>query len=185
MKKKHSIIINIPDIGSVLFERSKIAKYINISVKPPAQIRAAVPRGISFEEATIFVIKKEDWIKRTIHKIHHRSVTQDMPQIIDKEYATDFLLKRLEKIAKMDGFIYNKAIIRNQKTRWGSCSGKNNISLNMQLINLPDTLLDYVILHELVHTLIKNHSQLFWSTLNKFVGDAKVLDKQLKKYILY
>ena len=107
-----------------------------------------------------------------------------MPQIIDKEYATDFLLKRLEKIAKMDGFIYNKAIIRNQKTRWGSCSGKNNINLNMQLMNIPNYLIDYVILHELVHTKVKNHSPLFWGSLNRYVGNAKAIDKELKKYSL-
>jgi predicted metal-dependent hydrolase len=95
-------------------------------------------------------------------------------------------------MAKIHNFKYNKVSIRNQKTKWGSCSAKNNISLNINLVRLPDELRDYVILHELVHTRFKNHSKEFWAELNKFVGDsstnssrkAKELSKRLKKYRL-
>jgi hypothetical protein len=95
-----------------------------------------------------------------------------------------FLLNRLANLAKEHKFIYNKATIRNQKTRWGSCSAKNNISLNIQLINLPKILIDYVIIHELVHTYIKNHSRLFWITMEDYLPNAKVLDRSLKRYYL-
>ena len=81
-------------------------------------------------------------------------------------------------------FVYNKVTIRNQKTRWGSCSGKNNINLNMKLMNIPNHLIDYVILHELVHTKVKNHRPLFWGSLDIYVGNAKAIDKELKKYSL-
>jgi hypothetical protein len=72
--------------------------------------------------------------------------------------------------------------VKNQKTRWGSCSDKNNINLNINLVRLPDELIDYVILHELVHTRIKNHSHQFWEEMNKVVEDPKSLDKKLRQY---
>jgi predicted metal-dependent hydrolase len=75
--------------------------------------------------------------------------------------------------------------VKNQKTRWGSCSEKNNINLNVNLVLLPDELIDYAILHELVHTRVKNHSKRFWAELDKLVGDAKKNDKKLKNHRLH
>ena len=66
------------------------------------------------------------------------------------------------------------------KTRWGSCSAKNNINLNMLIMYLPKHLQDYIILHELVHTRIKNHSNHFWNVLDGIVGDARGMNKELK-----
>ena len=79
-------------------------------------------------------------------------------------------------------FEYNRVFIKEQKTRWGSCSGQNNINLNVNLVRLPQELIDYTLLHELVHTRIKNHSPRFWSQLDDLLGDAKRLDKKLSKY---
>ena len=100
--------------------------------------------------------------------------------IIDKEKAKKKLTDRLHYLTEKHGFTYNKVIIRNQKTRWGSCSSKNNISLNMKLVLLPDELMDYVILHELVHTRIPNHSKEFWAELDNYVGNARVIAKRLR-----
>jgi predicted metal-dependent hydrolase len=91
----------------------------------------------------------------------------------------------LEELAKIHSIKYTRASIRNQKTKWGSCSAKNNVSLNINLVRLPDELRDYVILHELVHTRFKNHSKMFWAELDRFVGGrAKELSKKLKNYRL-
>jgi predicted metal-dependent hydrolase len=176
--------IQIADIGTVLFEYSKKAKRINISVKHPAKIRVAIPEGISLEKAKKFAISKEVWIKRSLIKLKLRVKIPLSSNPIDLEYGKSYLSTRLEELSIKHGFKYNKVTIKNQKTRWGSCSGYNNISLNLNLITLPSNLIDYVILHELVHTLIKNHSPLFWSSLDKYVGNAKSLNKELKKYIL-
>ena len=176
--------IQITNIGSVLFECSKRAKHINISVKYPSKIRVAIPQGISFTQAKNFTISKEVWIKRNLLKLKSRTTISLSSNPIDLEYAKSYLSKRTDELSKKHGFKYNKVTIKNQKTRWGSCSGYNNISLNLQLTSLPSNLIDYVILHELVHTLIKNHSPLFWGSLDKYVGNARSLDKELKKYIL-
>ena len=182
--RNQSQTINIPNIGPVLFEKSKKAKHINISVKPPATIRVAVPRGISYRKAATFASTKVNWIKKTLHKMSLRQENLVKLQPVNRNEAKLHLLNRLDELASMHGFTYNKATIRNQKTRWGSCSRKNNISLNMQLMRLPSKLSDYVILHELVHTIVKNHSPLFWSTLLQFVPDAKRQNRRLKKYII-
>ena len=102
--------------------------------------------------------------------------------IIDKVKAKKKLTNRLKQLAVQHGFTYNKVYIRNQKTRWGSCSHKNNISLNMKLVLLPEELVDYVILHELVHTRTHDHSKRFWAELDKYVGDGKAMAKRLRKY---
>ena len=105
---------------------------------------------------------------------------------INETEAKALLKNRLKELSEIYGFEYNRVFIRNQKTRSGSCSAQNNINLNINLVRVSNELQDYVILHELVHTKIKNHSIRFWKKLDKYVGDAKYYDKLLKKedYIL-
>ncbi len=184
MQTRFSKKIEIQPFGFVLFETSTRAKHINISIKSLNSIRVAIPIGVSYCEAYKFFSSKLNWTINTLNKIKLRSKQIECSRVVDVEYAKRFLLNRLEELAKEHSFTYNKATIRNQKTRWGSCSAKNNISLNMQLINLPDKLIDYVILHELVHTYIKNHSRLFWLTLENYLPNSKILDQSLKKYYL-
>ena len=180
----NSKIIEIERIGSVLFERSNRAKHLNISVKAPSKVRVAVPRGISFEKAKNFTHSKIEWIGRHLLKLQLRPKIHLFDRPVDKQVAKEFLDGRVRELADKFGFVYNKVTIRNQKTRWGSCSGKNNINLNMKLMNIHNHLIDYVLMHELVHTKVKNHSPLFWGSLDIYVGNAKVLDKELKKYHL-
>ena len=180
----NSKIIEIERIGSVLFERSSRAKHLNISVKAPAKVRVAVPRGISFKKAKKFTHSKIGWIYKHLLKIQLRPKIHLFDKSVNKQAAKEFLGVRIKELADKFGFVYNKVTIRNQKTRWGSCSGKNNINLNMKLMNIPNHLIDYVILHELVHTKVKNHSPFFWGSLDIYVGKAKAIDKELKKYSL-
>ena len=179
-----SKIIEIERIGLVLFERSSRAKHLNISIKAPAKVRVAVPRGISFEKAKKITHSKIGWISKHLLKIQLSPKIHLFDKPVDKQSAEEFLERRIKKLADKFGFLYNKVTIRNQKTRWGSCSGKNNINLNMKLLNIPNHLIDYVILHELVHTKVKNHSPLFWDSLDRYVGNAKAIDKELKQYRL-
>jgi len=107
-------------------------------------------------------------------------------RIIESIYrfeAKRILPGRLAELAGRFGFQYNKVGIRNNKRNWGSCSGRNNISLNLQMMKLPDNLIDYILLHELVHTKIKNHGPLFWEKLDEFTGKkARALAKEVRSY---
>jgi len=99
-----------------------------------------------------------------------------------RKEAKKYLPARTRELARLHGFYYKKVIIKNNRTRWGSCSDKNNINLSLHLMRLPKHLCDYVLLHELVHTVHKNHSKQFWKLLDKLTGDARALDKELKNY---
>ncbi len=88
---------------------------------------------------------------------------------------------RVRELAERHGFSYGRLFIKDLRSRWGSCSVVNNINLALQLMRLPDELVDYVILHELVHTRVKNHGASFWRLLDQVSGDAKGLDKRLRK----
>jgi predicted metal-dependent hydrolase len=97
-----------------------------------------------------------------------------------------FLLPRIKELAGKHGFTCNRVTIRNNRRNWGSCSPANNISLNLQMMKLPDELIDYILLHELVHTKIKNHSHRFWEELNLHTHNrARELSQQVKKYSTY
>ena len=100
------------------------------------------------------------------------------------EEAKKVLPKRLAELADGHGLKYSRCSVRDSHGRWGSCNTKGNISLSMYLILLPEELIDYVLLHELCHTLEMNHSENFWAKLeNMCKGNAKRMRKQLKSYI--
>jgi len=186
-----AITVEFNVIGPVLFERSKRAKRVVISVKPFKGVRVAVPYRFSFNRAEEFILTQTDWIKRQIEKMkqyeQEYNFTSGANGDIDKAKAKSMLTGRLKYLAEKHGFTYNRVFIRNQRTRWGSCSHKNNISLNMKIVKLPDELVDYVILHELVHTRKKDHSKGFWAEMDKLVGNGKKMASRLRKYgiILY
>jgi predicted metal-dependent hydrolase len=97
--------------------------------------------------------------------------------------AHQILPQRLESLAKANRYSYNRLSIKRTLTRWGSCSSKNNINLSIYLMKLPDELVDYIILHELAHTRVKNHKLEFWRELDTLThGNAKAFAKKLKQY---
>ncbi len=155
-------------------------------MKPLRGVRVAVPYRLSLKKAEEFVHAKSDWINKHLERIkqyerEYEANSQNAPGI-DRAKAKRKLSRRLKYLADKHGFTYKRAFIRNQRTRWGSCSQKNDISLNMKLVRLPDELMDYVILHELAHTRCKNHSSEFWAELDRLVGNGKGMDAQLKAY---
>jgi len=99
--------------------------------------------------------------------------------------AGKHLPQRIKELASVHCFSFNRLTVRNNKTRWGSCSRDNNISLHIQLMRLPRHLTDYIILHELGHTVHKNHGKQYWQLLDKITGgNAKKLDKEMNQYRL-
>jgi len=182
---------NLPGIGPVLFERSKKAKAVLTTIKPFEVIRVAVPFGMSYQQAEEIVLSKRRYweeqvaAKRKVEAEHEALKAQkEVKQECNRKEVKEQLVGRLQTLAQQHGFTYNRVFVRSQKTKWGSCSGANNINLNCKLVELPDHLIDYVILHELMHLKHKNHGKDFWAELSTFVGDAKAVNKELKKYKL-
>jgi predicted metal-dependent hydrolase len=182
-----STVCEIPGVGPVVLAPSKRARYLRITIKPDRTVRLTVPRAVTAKKAQQFLNSKIPWIKKHLRKLEELDIDRGrapLPQI-DEVRARAALIERLLELAELHDFRFNKVSIRNQKTKWGSCSAKNNISLNVNLARLPAGLRDYVILHELVHTRIKNHSKKFWTELDKYVNNgAKELRRKLRGYRL-
>jgi predicted metal-dependent hydrolase len=167
-----------------LFETSK-AKRLRITLKDENNLLISLPAGLSRKKAMIFIESKKTWIEKQRAKYisdirFTRSLIQEN-DFSDREEQKKILIKRAEFLAEKYGFKFNRITIRNQKTRWGSCSSKKNINLNINLARLPQYLMDYVILHELTHLIVRDHNRKFWSRLEKFYPDAAFTRKQFKK----
>ena len=133
--------------------------------------------------------KKEGNVFLTVKDFSSSESQAFIEKVIAEIYrfeAKNILPARLSKLAEQFGFSFNKVTIRNNKRNWGSCSSRNNISLNLQMMKMPDNLIDYILLHELVHTEIKNHSPKFWEKLNQVTGNkARLLAKETRRYSTY
>ncbi len=165
--------------------RSPRAKNLRITVRTDRTVVVTAPWRCTKGYAERYVQSKMNWIHKVLKKydVIDQFQKENPTAIPDIEKGQDRLFIRLKELATQHGFFYRRACIRNQKTRWGSCSSQNNINLNVSLIKLPEHLQDYVILHELVHTVHKNHSKAFWAKLDEVAGGkAKHYRQQMKQY---
>lgn len=101
---------------------------------------------------------------------------------IYRQQGEKYLPERVCQLAAAYGFSYRQITLRNNRSRWGSCSFSDNISLNVQLMQLPFELIDYVILHELCHTQEKNHSARFWALMDRVCPTWRNDRKALRAY---
>ena len=100
----------------------------------------------------------------------------------NKDKALSIVKDRIEYFNNFYNFKWNRIVIRNQKTRWGSCSRKGNLNFNYKIALLPPKSADYIIVHELCHLGEFNHSQKFWDLVAKTIPDYLVIRKDLRKY---
>jgi len=161
---------------------------MSIVVTTSGDVHITLPCRVTVRQAEDFLREKSDWIaarrrRASLIRLRHRQLIGDGPPPSRKN-AEEVLRKRLDHLARKYGFPLNKVTIRNQKRRWGSCSADNNISINEKLARLPDRLIDFVLLHELIHTRIKNHAKEFWLELGKYVDTVETLRKELRQYRL-
>ena len=168
-----------------MLERSRRAKHFNLTIKPMNVIRVAVPPGVSFMDAELFARSKKQWLRKHLEKIEVMArEIEDAVAVypVDRRAARQVLVCRLNQLSEALCLPYNKVFVKCQKTRWGSCSMANNINLNLNLVRLPQELMDYAIIHELVHTKVKNHGRQFWERLTLCLPDAESLDRELDRY---
>lgn len=99
-----------------------------------------------------------------------------------KSVARKYILARVETLSEALLLPYNKLYIRSQKRKWGNCSSEKNISINWRLIKAPEFVIDYIIIHELCHTIIMNHSAHFYTMLRSHCLDCEAAQKWLDRY---
>ncbi len=147
---------------------------LKISKAPIQNVRIHLKQGL----LNIQYPQNHD-VKSNVIQEHIRYGIEEALRVAAKNY----LPLRLHLLAQEHNFTYNRVFIKNLKSRWGSCSHVNNINLNLHLMRLPDHLIDSVLLHELCHTIEKNHGPEFWRLLNKVTGgNAKNLDNEMKNF---
>ena len=197
------------DIGEVTYVQNNRAKNLSIRINQQGEVKVTIPRYISRRRAEGFLISKKAWISRKLSEINQ--LTEDAPIINEGDVLSirgkeipvvvqlgekgvedamwrillkegqNYLPDRISELAGTYNLIYSEVKVRKMKTRWGSCTSRNSINLNSWLMMLPDHLMDYVILHELVHTIHKDHSKKFWNTLDGIMeGSSKRLRKELR-----
>jgi predicted metal-dependent hydrolase len=168
----------------IAYRRSKRARNLRITIDPTPAITVTVPANLSLKYAEEFVQSKQAWIQKHLCKIREKG-QPTQPDLSQDELneAQDELFSRLDYFSREHDLPYNRAAFRCQKTKWGSCSSQNNISLNINIAFLPAHLQDYILLHELCHIRHKNHSRDFWTQLDIYCdGRAKEYAKELKTY---
>jgi predicted metal-dependent hydrolase len=174
----------------VTFSSSNRARHIRIAIDSNLKIKVTYPNKIKIQKAEDFFKSQLVWTTNNLIKLTKRleiksnNIKASQKKLTRQEFLAknQYLIQRCSSLAKEHNFQVKNISLRRQKTIWGSCSGSNSISLNSNLAFLNDDLIDYVILHELAHTKVKNHSQHFWDELKKVLPKAKLLDKELRNY---
>ena len=165
-------------------------KTIAIQVNSDLSVTVRAPYGVTEKYIEEFLNKNEIWISKQVHeiKVKKKSIeSRDAENItLDKikalaDQALEIIPARVDYFAKIIGVTYGNITIRNQKTRWGSCSSKGNLNFNCLLMLAPPEVLDYVVVHELCHRKQMNHSKAFWSEVEKVFPDYKKSIKWLKE----
>lgn len=156
-----------------------------IQVTRDGRVVVRCPMRVSDGAARAFAKSHEEWIEKHYREARERLERQvSYPPQQVKEYrrqAAKTLAERTAYWAERMGVTYGRITIREQVTRWGSCSAKGNLNFNYQLAYLPQELLDYVVVHELSHRRHMNHSAEFWQEVEKYYPAYEVCRKRLKE----
>ncbi|MBQ7645799.1 MAG: M48 family metallopeptidase [Clostridia bacterium] len=162
-------------------------KTVSIEIDASGNAKLRVPKNISRSEIERIIKSKQDWIKEKIKKQKEKTASQpsvkklsnaELRELADR--ALDVLPSRVRYFASLMNVEYSRITVRNQKTRWGSCSSQKNLNFNCLLMLVPEEIRDYVIVHELAHLKEMNHSKKFWSEVEKVLPDYRERVQWLK-----
>lgn len=165
---------------------SKRAKRMRLAVYCDGVFVVTAPKHLELSVVEKFIIKKSQWI---LDKLDYFSGFANSFKVKNtkaeylkyKDAAQALVEKKIAKFNKVYKFKFNKANIKNQKTRWGSCSKKGNLNFNYKIALLPEKLAEYVVVHELCHLGQFNHSQKFWNLVAKTMPDYLEIKEDLKR----
>ena len=167
-------------------------KSLGLEVRDANTVLARIPARVSDRELKTFVENHRSWIleKTAVmaeREENRKSTPAPPPELLSKTDRMKIQLKigkRVRHYCEIMGVTVGYVTVKNQKTRWGSCSAKGNVNFNYQLAFLPEELLDYVVIHELAHRRHMNHSRAFWAEVEKYCPDYRERREQLKEYSL-
>ncbi len=179
-------------------DRKVSRKHTYITVCKDAQVIVKTNFFTTQKKIEEFVTKKQNWILKHQNRIlqakrltstgvyilgkHHTNCTytQDELDSLYEQKAKELIPSFIALHSKKMELFPNKIGFRKNKTRWGSCSGRNNLSFNIYLAKTPVEFIEYVVVHELAHIKHKNHSKEFWQLVEKFMPDYKLRQNMIK-----
>lgn len=176
-----------PTLGEITLSCTRRSTRTTITVRPSGEVRLSFPLYISQRRAIAFLESKAEWIKSSQARYAERKTPTLSKEQIEalRAEAKRILPSRVEELASRHGLRYGKVTIRAARSKWGSCTAQGNISLSLYLMTLPEYLRDYVILHELAHTVHHNHSPRFHSLVDIMTdGREKELSRELRQYAI-
>lgn len=168
------------DNGYPMTVRRSKRRTLSVEITPQATVVVRAPYGMPNAKIRQFLTERSGWIEKHIEKM--RAALAERPPVEPLSYrqlkelaeqALTVIPPKVAGYAEILGVDYGRITVRNQKTRWGSCSGKGNLNFNCLLMLAPEDVLDYVIVHELAHRKEMNHSRRFWNIVAEVVPDYK------------
>ena len=185
MKKK--LLIKNQEI-TVDVRKSKKAKRMRIAVYCDGSVIAVHPESVGLNKILSVIENKFSWIKEKIDFFNSRKDIiifkgTKKEYLKNKDKALELVKNKVEYFNQFYKFRYNKISIKDQKTRWGSCSKKGNLNFNYKILFLQKELQDYLIVHELCHLKEFNHSKKFWDLVRLKIPNLNNVSKMLRKHI--
>ena len=160
---------------------------LSLQIRPDGSLLVRAPLRMPEREIREFLREKSDWIERNLAKVETANrvgeeaplSAEDIHDLADR--ALREIPPRVREFARRMGVSYGRITIRNQRSRWGSCSSEGNLNFNCLLMLSPPEVLDYVIVHELAHRKQMNHSAAFWEEVAAVLPDYRKQVKWLKE----
>lgn len=168
-------------------KRNRRARNLRLSICQGGRLKVSAPWVFPEFAIKNFIRKKSDWILEKMKEMEKYPAPSSLRSQNELEYRKlkrrAFLIayERLKHFNVHYGFSYRKITIRDQKTRWGSCSARGTLSYNYKIAILPEKLSDYIIVHELCHIGEFNHSERFWKLVEKTIPDFREIRRELRK----
>lgn len=164
---------------------SKRARGVRLSVACGGVFTVTAPPWMRTSRIEAFILRKSEWVLAKIMYFNQFPKAQRIKRGKkhfgeNKEKARTLVQERLAHFNRRYGFTWSKVAIRNQRSRWGSCSRRGNLNFNYKLALLPPRLADYIIVHELCHLNELNHSPKFWALVARTLPEHRKLRKELR-----
>lgn len=180
---KRKISINGKDIDYV-FRRTKSSKSVKLAIYQDGHFVITAPKWYPLYVLNKFIEEKSQWIFNQVKDmdfdlLRAKQTAESAEYKKSVKLARSIIHSRLDFFNCYYNFVYNRVAVKNQKTCWGSCSQKANLNFNYKIINLPDEIRDYVIVHELCHLQELNHSKRFWNLVSQAVPNYRTLRRKL------
>lgn len=169
--------------------KTRRAKRLRLTVHGDGSVCVSAPPRVSLRYIDAFVQEKQDWIARAKAKTLQESAARPWKGTREeyrayKTKALALVVARLAHCNAIYGLTWKRVRIRNQGTRWGSCSRRGNLSFNYRIVFLAPELVDYLIVHELCHLKEMNHSPRFWALVEQAQPEYKVSRNALRRMTL-